>query len=98
MQSPADRLFLRVYEADAGPKRALGNNGARDKSYSDITNVNSIPAFVVANAMFSHEEPTWGISLNVNNFTNQRYYVAANAAGAFVGEPLTAFIKVYVKQ
>jgi hypothetical protein len=35
-------------------------NGARDKSYSDITNVNSIPAFVVANAMFSYEEPTLG--------------------------------------
>ena len=70
----------------------------RDKSYSDITNVNSIPAFVVANAVFSYETPTWGISLNLKNFTNQRYYVAANAAGAFVGEPLSAFIRVTIKQ
>ena len=70
----------------------------RDKSYSDITNVNSIPAFVVGNAMLSYEEPAWGISLNVKNFTNQRYYVAANAAGALVGEPLSAFVKIYIKQ
>jgi iron complex outermembrane receptor protein len=70
----------------------------RDKSYSDITNVNAIPAFVVANALLGYETPTWGISLNVKNFTNQRYYVAANAAGAFVGEPLSAFIRVTVKQ
>jgi iron complex outermembrane recepter protein len=69
-----------------------------DKSYSDITNVNSIPAFVVADALFGYETDAWGISLNVKNFTNQRYYVAANAAGAYVGEPLSAFIKVYIKQ
>jgi iron complex outermembrane receptor protein len=70
----------------------------RDKSYSDITNVNSIPAFVIGNLLFGYEAPDWGISLNVKNFTNQRYYAEANAAGAVVGEPLSAFIKVYIKQ
>ncbi len=70
----------------------------RDKSYSDITNVNAIPAFVIGNLLLSYETPAWGISLNVKNFTNQKYYVAANAAGAFVGEPLAAFIKIYIKQ
>lgn len=70
----------------------------RDKSYSDIRNVNAIPAFVVANALFGYEAPDWGISLNVKNFTNQRYYTEANAAGAIVGEPLSAFIRVYIKQ
>jgi iron complex outermembrane receptor protein len=70
----------------------------RDKNYSDITNVNSIPAFVIGNALFGYEADTWGISLNVKNFTNQRYYVEANAAGAVVGESLSAFLKVYVKQ
>jgi iron complex outermembrane receptor protein len=69
----------------------------RDKSYSDITNVNSIPAFVVANALFSYEADTWGVALNVKNFTNQRYYVEANAAGAVLGEPLGAFLKIYAK-
>ncbi|MCL2716556.1 MAG: TonB-dependent siderophore receptor [Alphaproteobacteria bacterium] len=69
----------------------------RDRSYSDITNVNSIPAFVVANAFFGYEEKNWGISLNVKNFTNQRYYTEANAAGAIVGDPLSAFVKIYIK-
>jgi iron complex outermembrane recepter protein len=69
----------------------------RDKSYSDITNVNSIPAFVVANALFSYEADTWGVALNVKNFTNQRYYVEANAAGAVLGEPLSAFVRIYAK-
>lgn len=70
----------------------------RDKNYSDITNVNSIPAFVVGNALFGYDADTWGISLNVKNFTNQRYYVEANAAGAVLGESLSAFLKVYIKQ
>ena len=70
----------------------------RDKNYSDITNVNSIPAFVIGNALFGYEADTWGISLNVKNFTNQRYYMQANAAGATVGESLSAFLKVYIKQ
>jgi iron complex outermembrane recepter protein len=69
----------------------------RDKTYSDITNLNSIPGYVIANAELSYETPTWGASLNVKNFTNQNYYVAANAAGAFVGDPLSVFLTVYVK-
>jgi hypothetical protein len=48
--------------------------------------------------LFGYEADTWGISLNVKNFTNQRYYVEANAAGAVVGEPLSAFLKIYIKQ
>jgi iron complex outermembrane receptor protein len=70
----------------------------RDKNYSDITNVNSIPAFVIGSALFGYEADTWGISLNVKNFTNQRYYVEANAAGAVPGESLNAFLRVYIKQ
>jgi iron complex outermembrane recepter protein len=70
----------------------------RDKNYSDTTNVNSIPAFVIGNALFGYEADNWGISLNVKNFTNQRYYVEANAAGAVVGDQLSAFLKIYIKQ
>ncbi len=65
----------------------------RDKSYSDITNANSIPAFVIGNAMFGYEEDKWGVTLNVKNFTDERYYIAANGAGAFVGEPLSAIVE-----
>jgi iron complex outermembrane receptor protein len=70
----------------------------RDKNYSDITNVNSVPAFVIGNALLGYEADTWGILLNVKNFTNQKYYVEANAAGAVLGESLSAFVKVYIKQ
>jgi iron complex outermembrane receptor protein len=68
----------------------------QDKTYSDITNVNSIPAYAIGNAVFGYETPRWGIDLNVHNITNQRYFVAANAAGALVGEPLSALVNLHV--
>jgi iron complex outermembrane receptor protein len=33
--------------------------------------------------------------LNVKNITNERYFVAANGAGGFVGEGLSAFLTVH---
>lgn len=65
------------------------------KTYSDITNVNSIPSYVIANAAFGYDAPRWGIDLNVHNLTDRRYFVAANAAGAFVGESLSAFVNIH---
>ena len=66
----------------------------RDKTYSDTTNVNSVPAYVIGNAMIGWENANWGVALNVKNFTNERYFVAANGAGGFVGEGLGAFLTV----
>jgi iron complex outermembrane recepter protein len=65
------------------------------KSYSDITNVNSIPSYVIVNAAFGYETRHWGVDLNLHNITNRQYFVAANAAGAYVGEPLAAFVTVH---
>lgn len=70
----------------------------QDKTYSDITNVNWIPAYVIANALFGYEAPTWSISLNVKNLTNERYFIAANEAGAYVGNPLSAYVTIRIKQ
>ena len=70
----------------------------RAKTYSDITNVNAVPAFVIGNALFAYDTPTWGVALNIKNFTNERYYLAANGAGGFVGEPLSAFVTVHVNR
>jgi iron complex outermembrane receptor protein len=67
----------------------------RDKTYSDITNVNSVPSFVVANALLGYQTPHWGVDLNVHNLTNQRYFIAANAAGAYVGEPFSVFLNLH---
>ncbi len=66
----------------------------RDKTYSDTTNVNSVPAYVIGNAMVGWENANWGVALNVKNFTNERYFVAANGAGGFVGEGLGALLTV----
>jgi len=65
------------------------------KSFSDITNVNSIPSYVIANAAFGYEAHHWGVDLNVHNLTDRRYFLAANAAGAYVGESLSAFVKLH---
>jgi iron complex outermembrane receptor protein len=70
----------------------------RDKTWSDTTNVNSVPAYVIGNAMFGWENANWGVTLNVKNITNERYFVAANGAGGFVGEGLSAFLTVRYRQ
>jgi iron complex outermembrane receptor protein len=65
------------------------------KSYSDITNVNSIPSYVIANAAFGYEAHKWGIDLNIHNLTDRHYFIAANAAGAYAGESLSAFVNLH---
>ncbi|WP_051482109.1 TonB-dependent receptor [Paraburkholderia nodosa] len=65
------------------------------RTFSDITNVNSIPAYVIGNAAFGYEAHRWGIDINVHNLTDRRYFVAANAAGAYVGESLSAFVNLH---
>lgn len=55
----------------------------------------AIPAYLIANATFGYEEPQWGIDLNIHNFTNQRYFIAANGAGAYVGQPLSVFLNLH---
>jgi iron complex outermembrane recepter protein len=70
----------------------------RDRTYSDTTNVNSVPAYVIGNAMVGWENVNWGVALNVKNFTNERYFIAANGAGGFVGEGLGAYLTVRYRQ
>ncbi|MBI0329562.1 hypothetical protein [Burkholderia plantarii] len=65
------------------------------KRCSDVTNVNSIPSCVIANAAFGYDTRRWGVDLNVHNLTARRYYVAANATGAYAGEPPSAFVNLH---
>ena len=74
-----------------------GGINYQDKSYSDNTNVNSIPAATILNAEVAYLSPTWDVVLNVKNLTNARYFIAANAAGAYVGNPLSAYLTVRYK-
>ncbi len=64
------------------------------RTFSDITNVNHIPYYVIGNAMFGYTKSPWSIDLNVDNFTSDRYFLAANAAGAYVGNPIAAYVRV----
>jgi iron complex outermembrane recepter protein len=75
-----------------------GGVNYRDKTWSDTTNVNSVPAFVIGNAMIGWDNANWGVALNVKNITNERYFVAANGAGGFVGDGLSAFLTVRYRQ
>ena len=70
----------------------------RDRTFSDTTNVNSVPAYVIGNAMVGWESPNWRVALNVRNITNARYFIAANGAGGLVGEGLSAFLTVAYRQ
>ncbi|HEY0182128.1 MAG TPA: TonB-dependent receptor [Rhodopila sp.] len=65
------------------------------KSFSDITNVDSIPGFVILNTTVGYDNERWGASLDVRNITDQRYFIAANGAGGFVGEPLGVFFNLH---
>jgi iron complex outermembrane recepter protein len=77
----------------SGFQVGLGVN-YQDKTYSDTTNVNSIPFYVIGNAMIGWDDANWGVALNVKNITNETYFIAANGAGGFVGQGLGAFLTV----
>ncbi|MBV9457689.1 MAG: TonB-dependent siderophore receptor [Bradyrhizobium sp.] len=70
----------------------------RDKTWSDTANVNSVPAYVIGNAMVGWESPNWRVALNVKNITNERYFIAANGAGGLVGEGLSAFVTIAYRE
>jgi iron complex outermembrane recepter protein len=78
---------LRGFKAGAG-LNYLG------KTFSDITNVNSIPSYVIGNANFGYDRPSWGLHIITNNFTNRRYFLAGNAAGAYVGNSAAVYGQV----
>jgi len=75
--------------------RIGGGVNYQDKSYSDLTNTNGIPSSVVWNGLLGYQASVWGVDVNLRNLTNRRYFVAANGAGALVGEPRSAFVSVH---
>ena len=81
----------------SGFQAGIGTN-YRDRTWSDPTNVNSVPGYMIGNLMFGWENANWGVALNVKNFTNKLYFVAANGAGGFVGEGLGAYLTVKYRQ
>jgi iron complex outermembrane receptor protein len=68
----------------------------RDQIYGNATNTNSIPSYVLLNAVIAYKQPTWDVSLGLTNITNERYFVEANGAGALVGEPFSVFAAAHL--
>jgi iron complex outermembrane receptor protein len=68
----------------------------RGKIYGNATNTNSIPSYVLLNAVIAYKQPQWDVSLGLTNITNERYFVEANGAGALVGEPFSVFAATHV--
>ncbi|HTH60578.1 MAG TPA: TonB-dependent receptor [Paraburkholderia sp.] len=53
------------------------------------------PAYVIGNLQFGYAERHWGVDLNIDNVTDRRYYLATNVVGAFVGPPLSAYVRLH---
>jgi iron complex outermembrane receptor protein len=65
------------------------------RMYNDITDLNSVPSSVIFNATCGYQARGWGIDLNIHNLTDRRYFIAPNAAGAYAGDSLSAFVTVH---
>jgi iron complex outermembrane recepter protein len=48
---------------------------------------------VIFDANFAYVQPKWDVSVGIKNIANTLYFTAANGAGAFVGDPRTAYVK-----
>jgi iron complex outermembrane receptor protein len=65
----------------------------RDKMFGDLANTKSIPDYVTLDMAFScNASARWNVSAGIRNITDKLYFVAANGAGAFVGDPRTFFV------
>jgi len=53
------------------------------------------PASLIENLQFGYAEHHWGVDLNIDNVTNQRYFIATNVVGAYLGAPLAAYVRLH---
>ncbi len=77
--------------------RIGGGVNYRDKMYGNTLNTNAIPSYVTADTELSFTQGQLVYSLGVKNLTDKTYFVAANGAGAFVGDPLTVYGRISLK-
>ena len=68
----------------------------RDKIFGDILNTDEVPSYTTVDAELSYRTPKWDVGVNIKNLTNTRYFIAANGAGALVGDPLSVFFSASV--
>ena len=75
-----------------GGIRLGGGAEYRSKMFGNITNTTSVPGYVTEEAVVSYTQPGWEVSAGVKNMTDKTYFVAANGAGALLGDPRTVFV------
>jgi iron complex outermembrane recepter protein len=68
----------------------------RDKVFGNILNTDSVPSYTTVDAALAYRTPKWDVALNLKNLTDTRYFIAANGAGALVGDPLSVFFSVSI--
>ncbi len=66
----------------------------RDRMFGDLLNTKLIPDYTTLDSVLSYTAHQWNASLGFRNLTDTRYFVAANGAGGFVGEPRSFFVTV----
>lgn len=71
--------------------RIGGGVNYRGKMYGNTLNTNSISGYVTGDATLSWNSGPLTLSLGARNLGDATYFVAANGAGAFVGDPRTFF-------
>jgi iron complex outermembrane receptor protein len=64
----------------------------RDKMFGDLLNTEAIPSYTTLDTVLSYTGRDWNASLGFRNLTDTRYFVAANGAGGFVGDPRSFFV------
>jgi iron complex outermembrane recepter protein len=65
--------------------------------FGDQFNMDKVPGYVIFDANLTYKQPKWSLSVGMKNIANTLYFTAANGAGAFVGDPRTAYIKAEVR-
>jgi iron complex outermembrane recepter protein len=66
----------------------------RDSMFADLLNTKGLPSFITFDTVLTYAAQRWDLSLGLRNLTDETYFVAANGAGGFVGEPRSVFVKV----
>jgi iron complex outermembrane recepter protein len=64
----------------------------RDRMYGDLLNTKSIQSYTTLDMVLSYTGRQWDATVGLRNLTDTRWFVAANGAGGFVGDPRSVFV------
>jgi iron complex outermembrane recepter protein len=74
--------------------RVGGGVDYRDRMFANTLNTNRVPGYVIGDIELAYLHKTWTATVGIRNIANSTYFVAANGAGALVGDPRTVFASI----